>query len=267
MVSKLPLLLSLLSLLSLISCRKTSLDNDDAVVVNTPPEFNLDLFEQRDEQNGGAQLGLWIESAQTYPCDQPVLEVSVERLPQTIKVHIAGVRLPEPCLGGVSKARTFISFGALSDGIYNIQINVGANDLIKNEGTLHVEGNKTTLHMPDASAVNIMNFVTLRIPDHYLWGYAATPDEASEPAADQFLVDLKKRSADVALPPGYYSYFSVSGTGQVQLHNSVLPNGTHEAFVRQFDGDLQPLREIIDAARNSPDAPLPIYCQTTLGKI
>lgn len=267
MILRLPLLFLFSAVLFWVSCSKSSVEDDGTIIVKTPPEFNVDLFERRDDQTGEPQLGLWIESIQAYPCDQPIIEVSTAQQQQTIKVLIAGVRLPEPCSGGMQKASIFIPFGVLTAGIYDLQINVGANSLIQNIGKLQVETDKAVLQMPDARAINILNFVTNRIPDHYLWGYAAVPDEGSEPAADQFLVDLKKRSVDVALPPGYYSYFSVSGTGQVHLHSSILPQGVHEPFVRQFNGDLQPLRQIIEAARNSPDTPLPIYCQSTLGKI
>ncbi len=267
MISKLLFLSGFLALLLSVSCRKTPLDDGQVIVVSTPPEFVVDLYEQRSEQAGEPQMGLWIESIQTYPCDQPVIEVSAVRQGSTIEVLIAGVRLPEPCLGGAQKARIFVPFGSVEKGHYDIQINVGVNGLIKNQGTLHLEDHNATLEMPNAQAIDIQNYVVTNIPNHYLWGYAGVPNEVSEPAADQLLVDLKKHSTDVALPPGFYSYFSVSGTGQIQLHRSISPNGAHEPFVRQFDGDLQPLRQVIEDARNSPDAPLSIYCQTTLGKI
>jgi hypothetical protein len=255
-----------LFLLVFSACQKNS-DAEPDIIVTTPPEFTLDIFEQREDVGGKSVLGFWIESLQSYPCPSVEIMTEVQVNDSEILLSILGVQQPPACTGQNTIAKKFVALGALPVGTYTLQIRLGLNDLIVNKGQLVVSTNRTEIKFSEIQGIDIQQFICTRIPDHYVWGYVAIPNETAEPIADQWLAAFKSQSNPSELAPGFYSYFTVSGTGQVELHKSIAPTSAHEHFIRQINGDLQPLRDLIIQYRNAPDVPLQIQCLSTLGAL
>lgn len=258
---RLPLLLGIL--VSLIAaCR---IEDDKDVVVTIPPEYRVDVFQDRAPTDGTPTFGLWVESMAKFECPGFGIDASVALLGGRIEVTILGVQRPSPCVGDSATAKQFIPLGHLDDGTYPFSLSL--RDVIVNNGTLRVENGRYVLSLPNAQGVEVQNYVLEHLPDGIIWGYAATPDEPSMPIADNFLTDLKTLTAENDLAPGFYSYFTISGTGVISLHGRIAPEETASVFVRRLLSSPDSLKGLLQNYRNAQQQPLTVKCWTTGGEL
>ncbi len=240
-------------------------DVRDDVVFTIEPEFTVDLFEQRDASDGTPVFGLWVESMANYDCPGYGIEADVQVAGGKIDVTLLGVLRPTPCAGDSAPARQFLPIGNLPDGIYPFSLSL--RDVVTNTGILTVANGHYELSLPAAQGVDVQAFVLEHLPDGTIWGYAATPNEQSEPVADNFIFDLKTLSSESGLAPGYYSYFTVAGTGEVFFHKQIAPAGAAQLFVRRLTATPNDLKLLLQNYRNSSQLPLNIKCWTTEGEL
>jgi len=246
--------------LLLSACRDQHLA-DLPTVFNLEPEFTIDLFEQRDPADGTAQFGLWVESMADCPCAGCAVVAETEVQGKDISVRLLGIQEPVPCTGAPAQARTFVPLGPLAEGEYSISLSL--RSAVTNTGTLQVTQGRWALTMPDPQGVVFQNYVLEKMPDDMVWGYARTPDEASVLAAQNWLSDLKKITADGGLAPGFYSYFTVSGNGAMFLHKNFAPQGVAQVFVRKLAAPPADLKNLLQTYRANA---LEVKCLTTRGE-
>ena len=254
----------LFCLAAAFSACKVDPNDDPAVVVTADPEFSVDLFEQRNPTDGTPLFGLWVESMDKYDCEGYGIDATVALETGRIEVNLLGVTAPTPCTGDPAPARQFLPIGNLPDGVYTFVLSL--RDAIVNEGVLTVLNGHFELSLPNAQGVDFQNMVLEHLPDDIAWGYVAIPNEMAEPVADAFITDLKKITTDPGLPPGFYSYFTVSGTGQITFHKSIAPGVVSEQFVRRFNG-TGALKSLLFDYRSDPQLPLSIRCWTPAGEL
>lgn len=257
------LLLLFTILFSLSACRVGPGDDTD-IVVTADPEFAVDLFEMRNDSDGAPTFGLWVESVKVYDCSGYGIDASVLVQNNRIEVDLLGTIPASPCSGDPAPAKQFLPIGNLADGSYTFAISL--RDIIINEGVLTVTDGRYSLSLSDPQGIDFQNLVLERLPDGIIWGYAATPDELSEPVADNFIFDLKTLSTESGLLPGFYSYFTVAGAGGVYFHKSIAPPGTAEIFVRRLSASTDALKSLLQNYRNAAQQPLYIRCWTTEGE-
>lgn len=250
--------------LALAACRVND-DTTDEPTFTSGSEYRIDLFEQRDATDGTPTFGLWVERLALSECEGYGVDATVKVENGRIEVTLLGVLPPPtPCSGDSAPARQFLPIGNLTDGTYKFDLLL--RDVIVNEGVLTVSNGRSTLSLPDAQGVEIGNFVVESLPDGVVWGYADTPDEASQPVADNFLVDLKTLTNEHGLAPGFYSYFTVAGTGDIFFHSRIAPQGTAKLFVRRLSASPDALRGLLQNYRDAAPQPLSIKCWTTQGE-
>lgn len=250
------------SLFAIASCKVVE---DDVVVVTLAPEYSVDLFEQRNAADGTPQFGLWVESTSLYKCPGFSIDAQVTVQGYNVAIALLGVTEPAICAGDSAPAKQFIPIGDLADGTYAFSLSL--RDVIVNKGFLTVTSGRYSLSLPGAQGVFVGNFVLETIPDGVIWGYAVTPDEASQPVASGFLSDLKTLSTENNLPPGFYSYFTVSGAGNIELHKSIAPAVGFKSFVRRLSGSPDALSNLLQGYRDTnQQTPLQIKCWTTEGE-
>ena len=239
-------------------------DVRDEVVFTIEPEFAVDLFEQRDPADGTPTFGLWVESMANYDCPGYGIEANVQVSGGKIDVTLLGVLRPVPCAGDSAPAKQFLPIGNLPDGVYPFSLSL--RDVVTNKGMLTVANGHYELSLPDAQGVDVREFVLEHLPNGIVWGYAATPDESSEPVADSFIFDLKTLTSESGLAAGYYSYFTVAGTGDIFFHERIAPAGAAQLFVRKLTTSPDALKSLLQNYRNSTQLPLNIKCWTTGGE-
>lgn len=242
-------------------CRdQSSLNEPD--LVRLDPEFTLDLYEQRDPADGHPSFGLWVETLADCACSGCTV-VAESRIQGTdIAVELMGVQTPQPCAGSAAPAHSFIPIGNLADGEYRLSISL--RSVATTAGTLRVQAGQYSLSMDDPQGFMVRNYQLHSMPPDLVWGYALTPDEPSALLAQQWLNDLKKISSEAALPPGFYSYFTVSGNGAMFLHPGIEPSGSAQVFVRRLDATLPVLRQTVEAYRTQS---LPLRCLSVWGEL
>jgi hypothetical protein len=249
-------------LISILTCSACRVNREDDPVIHytADPEYQIDLYEQRDPVNGDPLLGLWVESIQSFDFDNYQIIDTVRINGRQIEVELSGVKKPDIGSGLPGTAKGFIPIGNLPDGEYPFNISLAG--AVVNKGALKISAGHSTLSMPGPQGIIIQNLVMEHIPDGLIWGYAATPSEPQQPLANAFILELKTVSADPGLAPGYYSYFTITGTGDVFLHSSIKPDGLATNFVRRLTGQPVDLHNILQTYRAKP---LPIRCLTTFG--
>lgn len=246
------------------ACRVDS-DDNPVIIVTTPPEFSVDLYERRDPVDGTPLFGLWVESMVDYDCAGYGIDATVAVENNRIRVTLLGVLPPSPCTGDAAPAKQFLPIGKLPDGVYEFSLSL--RDAILNEGTLTIANGRYVLVLPDQSGIDFQNLVLEHLPDGIIWGYAGVPDELSEPVADEFIFDLKTITGEPGLAPGFYSYFTVSGTGNATFHKSIAPAGVSEQFLRRLTTSPDALESLLQGYRGAAQQPLQIRCWTTGGEL
>lgn len=259
--------LFLLFALALGACRVRPGESDPDVIVTVPPEFIVDLYEQRDAADGHATFGLWVETVKTdYPSGNYRIVSAVESGANRIAVRLLNVSEPDQPDHIAGPARAFIPVGALADGVYAFTVQLG--DALFSDGVLTIGQGRFELNFPDGTAgIDVQNRVLQHIPDGMVWGYALTPSEIQYPAANNFLLNIKDFTTESGLAPGYYGYFTVAGTGQVFFHRSVAPGALSQPFLRRLSADPNALRALLNSYRNDSQTPLTIRCWWTGGEL
>lgn len=250
------------ALLFTAACR-APVEEDSDVIFSLDPEFTMDLFEQRDASTGAATFGMWVESMAKFDCGNYRITGTAALSADLLELRLEDINAPDTCKGDAGPARGFIPIGPLADGVYRFR--VLRNIPVVNEGTLSVKNGHYELTLTKEQDIVFQNRVLEALPDGYVWGYALAPIEADLPRADQFLAQLKPLTAEPGLAPGYYSYFTVAGTGQYFFHTSIAPQGQFRPFLRRFSGDPEALRNLLKVYREDPLRPLEITCLSTRG--
>ena len=257
------LLLLLFFCLVQYSCQKAI--GDETVIVTTAPEFRVDLFEQRDPVSGNPTFGLWIRSVETFTCSNYIIEGSVQTSISEVKIQLDDVRKPDTCIGSAGPAQTFMAIGDLPLGTYHFSLSLG--NAIENEGVLKVLSSGYELSVEQPQGIDFQNIVLNKIPPGLVWGYVETPDSAAQSVANGFLADLKNITTENNLVPGFYSYFTLSGTGLIALHPGFAASGPAQLFVRQLTAQPASLQQLVQQYRSAPQQPAQIRCLTTFGEL
>lgn len=245
------------------ACHKP--DNNPDIVVTFPPEFTVDLYEQRDAANGSPMFGLWVESTVVYDFSNYRIKAEAVVSSNAIAIEIQEVAKPDSGIGGPAPARGFVPIAVLGNGSYPFTISL--HSLIVNEGTLTVQNGHYELSLPNAQGIDFQNRVLESLPDNYTWGYALAPAEPDVPAAEQFVASLKAVTSEPLLPPGYYGYFTVSGTGAYFFHKSIAPGTQNRAFLRHTGNSPDAVRGLLQTVRADPGKPLQVKCYSTFGEL
>lgn len=254
-----------LCLLGGLSACQPGLVNDATVVVTVEPEFRIDAYEQRDSSTGNASLGLWVESIVQYECAGYTINSELQQSGQQISIDLLDVQRPGVCAGMPAPARQFVDLGPLAVGSYPLRLTLGKT--IVNEGLLTVSAASFAVALSQPQGLEIHNFQTQRLPGPLLWGYVSVPDDDTNAAAQQFISELKNITVDGGLLPGFYSYFTLSGTGSILLHSSIVPGTPVIPFIRKLTGSANELKDLVQHYRTgNQQAPLMLRCFSTFGE-
>lgn len=257
-------LLLLFGLFCTLNACKEKLAEPDFVYTGAP-EFALDLFEQRSVTDGASGLGLWVSSFALQDGAGFGINASVEVKDRDIVMHIWGVQKPDSIKGQPAPAAGFVPFGSLAEGDYKLSVILGAT--VQSHATLTIGKDHSDLSDSDARGIVFQNMALRHLPDGLAWGYADAHNEVVKAKAEQFVSDLKNLSSEAGLAPGFYSYFTVTGTGTVFLHPSIDPTDAHIPFVRALSGTPDALRGLLEGYRTDGVLPLKVKCLSGWGEL
>jgi hypothetical protein len=257
-------LLLLFGLFCTLNACKEKLAEPDFVYTGAP-EFALDLFEQRSAADGASSLGLWVSSFALQDGAGFGINADVEIKGQDVVMHILGVQKPNAVTGQPAPATGFVPFGSIAEGNYKLTVILGAT--VQSHADLAISKDHFELSNTDARGIVFQNMTLRHLPDGLVWGYADAHNEVVKAKAEQFVSDLKNLSSEAGLAPGFYSYFTVTGTGTLFLHPSIDPADAHIPFVRALSGTPDALRGLLEGYRTNGQLPLKVKCLSGWGEL
>ena len=251
-----------LFLLSAVSCKKETIEDPD-VVISVDPEFLVDLFELRNPVDGSPELGFWVETISDYPCSEGTFLSQVLEQDGAFRLVLDEVVIPDSCPTTSGPVSDFVPLGELSSGVSPLTFSIAS--ALNSQGELLLQEDVFEWVVDKEVGIEVLNRVVNRIPDGLIWGYAAPRTEQEVPKAHAFINDLKAISTDHNLPVGFYSYFTVTGTGLITPHRS-FDGGSH-FFVRRISMDQLPaLEALLNAYRDTQQTPIELKCLSTYGE-
>lgn len=250
--------------LALPACRPPA-EEDAEIVVTAAPEFRVDLFTEYAAADGAARFGLWVQSVGTYACANYRIAYATEADGMRLQVRLLGVEAPASCQGSAGQARAFVPLGPLAPGDYDFSLSLG--DALVSRGVLQVSEERYQLRMDTKQGVDFQELLLQKIPPGLVWGFVDTPNAEAKSAGLNFLTELKNISEEAGLQPGFYGYFTLSGTGLVTLHPSLEAFAPHEPFLRRLNSGTATLSALLQQYRNAPAQAIGIRCLSTFGEL
>lgn len=203
---------------------------DGKIQIGVEDDLVLDMV-QTLSQNG-SRLNLIFQSEDAYTCEGAAYDYTLKTSTEDIGIHLTGIFVPQPCAGGSAPAVTEMPMPR-HEGTYAVAIDIG--DIIHNTGILVNEGDKYQLFMNETHGMTLSHDVMFKIPDQTLWGYVYHPTEQAAAWAEVNTV-LTSYGGASQLASGYYGFFDVYGTGEIELYHSDA-NANAQAFAFQYTHD------------------------------
>lgn len=217
--------------------------NDDDIETTPLGSVNMNLYENL--FYNGREFYLHAQTDQgNYPLTYYIRN-SIEVDGQDIKISLKDIEKISSGSSSVAlgPASAYIYVGNLSNGTYNLEIDVAGN---VNQTTLSVID---ALYAVDTAGFNNLsfNFDTLyRIPSGTLWGYVGYQNTAYTDIAEAFRDSLNAIGAtSIGLTPGEYGYFTISESGT--FNQPISENYEYyREFFKFYDGSEYDLNEIVE---------------------
>jgi len=258
-VSKLVPILCLLLLMQ--AC---NIDKTEAPVLDTEveKEYELDLWENL--INNNRTLELRVNTIKSLECSNYFIENTSSRKGNSIEINLGKPQIPGPCAPGTGVAKSNLNLGSISNGTYTFTIKLGK--IVPSTGRLIVSNGSYFLSMPTPIGFRILHNNLLRVPDNTIWGYIAYDPSISTTAA-QFLRELVNVSQTPDLAKGYYGYFNLLESGEMELGGGkVATDLPVQPILRRFQVDDKELEKLVQTYREKYGQALQIHLRNTGGK-
>lgn len=226
-------------------------DDGKETVVKVTPEFTVDLFEELKESRN---FQLLIRTIEPQPCINNTIDFTAYRHLSQLSLSIHEILEAADCIEGEERVGANAGFGYLSNGTYDVRLNL--KNTIVNEGLLKVTKEAYQLNMSTKSGYELIRESLFRIPDNFIWGYVGYDNQANaaQNAAD-FLTEINGMTTDPALTKGYYGYFTINDD-RVAVLKTPPPFSYFKTFYRQTDGNMEAIKDVLEAYRSGSNADL-----------
>ena len=250
------LILPLLSLLAL-ACENA----DEPEVVNTlGTDVRFEMTEYLESES--PTLSFKFLTQKDFPCINYRIASDYQVNGRAITVSLSEIAASDVCLEAIGPAASFLDLGTLTEGDYNLTINVGKN--LVNTGILSVTEAAYKLTLNEDVGLLVDNPTLLRIPSGLIWGTIRFPQEES-PAGSFFSKLRGIGASEQVLPQGDYGYFTTNASGNIEPN--LTPFGTAErSFLMRYDGDARQLEQLIEEVSADYGSDVSIRMHTTQGE-
>lgn len=255
-------LVPLLCLLLLVQACNT--DKTEAPVLDTEveKEYELDLWENL--TNNTRTLEVRINTIKNLDCTNYTIESSLNRKGNNIEINLGKPQIPGICDPGTAVAKSNLILGSLPNGIFNVTIKLG--QIVPSTGRLIASNGSFFLSIPTPIGFRILHNNLLRVPENTIWGYIAYDPTISAEVA-QFLRELTNVSQTPDLAKGYYGYFNLLESGEMELGGpKVATDLPVQPILRRFQADDKDLEKLVQTYREKYGQALQIHLRNTGGK-
>jgi hypothetical protein len=251
--------------LSLLCIALTQCDNGDGkdpiLVADVEKEFDVQLWEVLKPTE--RYLQLQISTIKDKDCLNYGIEQSIKQSGSNLELNINKVLPPEVCQRGIGPAKASLELKTLTQGRYNLTVNLGK--VVPSKGSITITPSAFSFYMPEQYGFRLQKTTLYRIPEQTIWGYVAY-SEGNKAAADQFIQELVKISRDAGLERGYYGYFEINENNGLDFPNLNIDKPIL-AFARNYLDTDPKLETLIKNFRNKYPQVLQISLSNNLGKV
>ena len=232
--------------LCITGCNLESLD-EPIIVSNVEKEFHLDLWEALWPNSRTSQL--LIETIEDEACQNYTIAYQFNKSGSTLELSLNEIVSPEDCIDGEAPASSVVDFGALSEGIY--ELNIDLKNTVFSKGQLTITEDYYTINMDTEEGIIFVRRELLRVPDDLIWGYVGSEDAEFTAALEGFLADLQANTSSKTLTAGYYGYFSINQSRELVYSTFPFPENQFQTFYYEYNGTEAELQEMIDNYRTT----------------
>jgi hypothetical protein len=229
-----PLLALLFSLMLTTSCLK---EKTEYLPLG---EVKLHKFENL--ANDPRLLFFVFETTNNYECLNYPIRYENSTSTGNIDVRLIDIEKTDFCLTAIGPATAEVNLGNYQTGSYPVKITIGN---VENSGTLHVTNAQYILYLNSPQMMTIASDTLNRIPDSFIWGYAASSDTTDFPIVEAFLDSLENiGAAPVSIMQGEYGYFKIDQENEIEPLE--VSNWSHSInFYYKFDESEAVLKDLV----------------------
>ena len=202
-------------LLLLCGCRKDP----------TVSDVDVRMWEVMDST--GRTLKFFCSTDRIYGCSNYRISHTFERSGDRVEIEFSGIIVPDVCLTSIGPASATVDLGALPDGTYAIDLQVGGN---KNEGQLLITPDQYTISIEQPRQLRVTNSPLQRVPSNTIWGTVGYHSSTTAPLVQSFIDSLQLAGAAVQpYHSGDYGYFQIDTNGDISP-----PQNSGYYFIRPY---------------------------------
>ncbi len=264
-MKKFALLFCLGALMSLLLAA-CSVDEDEnpKVVADIEDDYLIVLWE--DLGLPARSLQFRVETVDEQPCLNTFIDYAYRRSTSALNLSLNGILEPHPseCNENPSTIQQTIDLGFLSEGVYDMQINL--KNAVVNNGLLTVRNDRYQLDMYTDDGFHLQQTEMWRVPENTFWGYVAYRNTDASSLATAFLDEMAEAAATLSLKAGYYGHFDVQDDKSLVLAD-VPPNKYINTFAYAFDDNQHAIEALLEEYRTLYGEQLELKIYTDTGEV
>jgi hypothetical protein len=246
--------------IALIQCDNGD-GKDPILIADVEKEFDVKLWEVLKPTE--RYLQLQISTIKDKDCLNYGIDQNIKQNGPNLELNINKVLPPELCQRGIGPAKAILDLKTLTQGRYNLTVNLGK--VVPSKGSITVTSSAYSFYMPEQYGFRLQKTILNRVPEQTIWGYVAY-SEGNKAAADQFLQELVKISRDAGLDKGYYGYFEVNESNALEFPTLNIDKPIL-SFARNYIDTDPKLEALIKNFRSKYPQALLISANNNLGKV
>ncbi len=225
-------------------------------------DIEIKMWETMDSTKRTLQFNCATEKV--YNCSNFGISKTVRKTSDNIDIDFNGILLYDMCLTALGPARTTLDLGTLSNGTYDLNIDVERK---KSDGQLIVTSDYYAIELNNQRQIKINNNPLYRIPTNTIWGTVGYHASSNMALVQTFIDSLQFLGATAQVyQSGDYGYFEINSGGQI------LPPQNHGyyfiiPFIYNYAGNSSDLKGLIKYYGASYGDSLSISLHTTKGEI
>lgn len=228
-------LFSILLVISTYSCSLIEPGGQDIHTLNK--DFGLMLFEEI--KPGGRQLHMRVQTTQKQKCENTEIKLESVFLKNNFIVRIDDLIPPDEskCIENPS----YISNQVLIPDVRGTyELNFQIQDIVEHTGTLDLGNEKVSFSLSQTDGLVIRYNDMYRMPDRLVFGSIQSGEPDAQEQFDNFVEHIKQTTYEIALAPGYYSYFAITDDAQVRYLDADSSQMRFD-FALAYNGDTENL--------------------------
>ncbi|MDR3286656.1 MAG: hypothetical protein LBT27_04370 [Prevotellaceae bacterium] len=222
------------------SCEKDNENSQNDVLINKS-DINIRMIETL--SNTKRTLRFYCLTKEIYPCINYSIGTIINKTTDKIDISFGDVIKYDGCFTAIGPATCDIDLDALSNGIYQLDINVNQK---KNSGLLIVSDESYIVKLTENEQIKFINSPLMRIPPNTIWGTIGYHENSTSALVQNFINSLQQLGAvSKRYKQGTYGEYEIGSNGQIKQQGE--DSGYHFAvsFIFYYSGNTSSLEGLV----------------------